>query len=163
MSTPARPGKPPSRVEINWAGEGRFDAGRPGRPAIRIDTAAVTGPGPVDTLLCALGACTAEDVLAYHEKRRTPIRAMRIEAEGIRANAVPARLVSIALTYHVDGAGIDSDHAQRAADLAVARYCSVRDTLDAQLPISVCVVVNGVRRARADADGSAGTRERVSG
>lgn len=160
MSTPGT-GKPPSRVELNWAGGGRFDAGRVGRPPIRIDCSGETGPGPVDTLMSALAACTGEDVLGYLNKRRTPARALRIEAEGIRANAVPARVVSASLTYYIDGDDIDADHAQRAAELAVTKYCSVRDTLDATLPIAIRVVVNGATRA--DAGGSAHTREPASG
>src|SRR5256885_14014169 len=111
MSNPT--GKPPSRVEVKWAGGNRFDGGRPGRPTIRIDGSSETGPGPVDTLMCALAACTSEDVVGILEKRRTPVRALRVEAEGIRANAVPARVVSAALTYHIDGEGIETEQAER--------------------------------------------------
>jgi putative redox protein len=111
--------------------------------------------------MSALAACTGEDVLGYLTKRRTPASALRIEAEGIRANAVPARVVSASLAYYVDGEGIDPEHAQRAAELAVTRYCSVRDSLDPNLPIAVRVVVNGV--SREDADDSARRREPASG
>jgi putative redox protein len=136
-------GKPPSRVAITWAGEGRFDAGKPGRPTIRLDTRGVAGPGPVDTLMCALAACTAEDVLGYLDKRRTPVRAIRIEAEGTRANAVPARVVSVQLTYYIDGDGIEREHAERAVDLALNKYCSVKNSLDPEIPVATKVVVNG--------------------
>lgn len=156
-------GKPPARVEINWQGGSSFDAGRVGRPPIRIDCSGVTGPGPVDTLMSALGVCTAEDVLGYLAKRRTPARSFRIEAEGIRANAVPARVVSITLTYHLEGEGIDSTHAVRAAHLAVHKYCSVRDTLDAAIPITIRVVVNGVRCDDAGAGDTVRTNEPASG
>jgi putative redox protein len=159
--TAPRSSKPPSRVEINWAGGGRFDAGRAERPPIRIDCSGQTGPGPVDTLMSALGACTGEDVLGYLNKRRTPVRARRIEAEGVRANAVPARVVNASLIYYIDGDDIDPDHAHRAVELAVTKYCSVRDTLDPDLPISIRVVVNGVTRA--DADGNERTRAPASG
>lgn len=136
-------GKPPARIEVKWAGEGRFDAGRPGRPTIRLDTSGVAGPGPVDTLMCSLAVCTAEDVLSYLDKRRTPVREFRIEAEGIRANAVPARVVSVQLTYHIDGDEIEREHAERAVDLAVNKYCSVRNSLDPELPVATKVVLNG--------------------
>jgi putative redox protein len=135
--------KPPSRVEVRWAGGNRFDAGRPGRPSIRIDGGAETGPGPVDTLLCALAACTSEDVIGIIGKRRTPVSALRIEVEGVRADAVPARLTSIALTYHIDGDGVEPDQAQRAVDLAVEKYCSVRDSLAKDIPITARAIVNG--------------------
>jgi putative redox protein len=135
--------KPPSQVVVRWAGGTRYDAGRPERPTVRLDTSGVTGPGPVDTLMCALCTCTAEDVLSILEKRRTPVSALRIEATGERADAVPARVVAIHLTYHIDGEGVELDQAQRAVQLAVEKYCSVRNTLDANLPIQMSVVVNG--------------------
>jgi putative redox protein len=70
---------------------------------------------------------------------------LRVEAEGIRADAVPARVISVSLTYHVDGDGIEPEQVVRAATLAVEKYCSVRDTLDKTLPITVNVYVNGVK------------------
>ena len=84
-------------------------------------------------------------MLSILEKRRTPATALRVEAEGIRADAVPARVISATLTYYVDGDGIEPDQALRAATLAVEKYCSVRDTLDKQMPIAVNMVVNGVK------------------
>lgn len=135
--------KPPSNVVVRWAGGTLYDAGKPDRPSVRLDTSGVTGPGPVDTLMCALCTCTAEDVLSILEKRRTPVSALRIEGKGIRADAVPARITSIELTYHIDGDGVEPDQAMRAAQLAVEKYCSVRSSLDAEIPIKISLVVNG--------------------
>src|SRR5262245_34078098 len=135
--------KPPSQVVVKWAGGTLYDAGRPERPSVRLDTSGVTGPGPVDTLMSALCTCTAEDVLSILEKRRTPVAGLRIEGTGIRADAVPARITSIRLTYHIDGDGVEPDQAKRAAQLAVEKYCSVRSSLDAAIPIEIVVIVNG--------------------
>ena len=135
--------KPPSQVVVRWAGGTLYEAGRPERPAVRLDTSGKTGPGPVDTLMCALCTCTAEDVLSILEKRRTPVSALRIEGQGIRADAVPARLTAIHLTYHIDGEGVEPDQATRAVQLAVEKYCSVRSSLDPDLPIEMTVIVNG--------------------
>jgi len=65
--------KPPARVEVTWAGERRFDAGRPGGPTARIDGNAETGQTPVDALVSALAACTMVDVVDILAKRRTPL------------------------------------------------------------------------------------------
>lgn len=135
--------KSPAQVVVRWAGGSLYDAGRPGGPAVRLDTAGVAGPGPVETLVCALCACTSEDILSILEKRRTPVSALRIEGEGVRADAVPARVTSIRLTYHIDGEGIEPDQAKRAVQLSVEKYCSVRDTLDPNMPIELSVIVNG--------------------
>jgi putative redox protein len=136
--------RPDNRVQLTWAGDHRFDAGRPGGPQIRIDASAQTGPGPVDTLLSALGSCTAVDVVDILAKRRTPVEALRIDVQGERREGIPRRVVKAHLVYHVDGVGIEREHAERAVELAVTKYCSVRDSLDPQMPITWSIVLNGV-------------------
>ncbi len=121
-------GKPPSRVRVAWKGAVRFEGGRPGGPTIAIDGPG-GGPGPVDTVLCALAACTTEDVLTILAKRRTPARSVVVDVEGERAAEIPARLTRIHLTFRIAGAGIDRANAERAIDLALNKYCSVRDSL----------------------------------
>ncbi len=125
-----------NNVVVRWDGDHRFDAGRLGSErTIRIDADATTGPGPVDTLLSALAACTGVDVVDILEKRRTPVQGMTVEVRGDRVDAVPARLVRVHLTYKIRGAGIERAHAERAIELAVTKYCSVRDSLDPNLPV----------------------------
>jgi len=125
-----------NHVVLRWDGDHRFDGSRLGsQQSIRIDADATTGPGPVDTLLCALAACTGVDVVDILEKRRTPVQGLTIEVAGERASAVPARLVRIHITYKMRGVGIERVHAERAIELAVTKYCSVRDSLDAQMPV----------------------------
>lgn len=124
-------------VEVRWDGEHRFDAGRPGSPhTIRLDASAATGPGPVDALLCALAACTGVDVVDILEKRRTPVRDFSMAVTGTRADGTPARLTAIHLTYRLRGDGIERVHAERAIELAVTKYCSVRDSLDPAMPVT---------------------------
>ncbi|MES2524551.1 MAG: OsmC family protein [Gemmatimonadota bacterium] len=142
-SAPAA-GKPPSHVQATWAGEHRFDVKRQGDfPSVRIDASGKTGPSPVDALLLALATCTGVDVVDILEKRRTPVSAMDVKVTGQRFNGVPARLTHIELTYVVDGAGIERAHAERAIELAVTKYCSVRDSLDKSAPVEWKLVLNG--------------------
>ena len=125
-----------NNVVVRWDGDHRFDGSRLGSErTIRIDADATTGPGPVDTLLCALASCTGVDVVDILEKRRTPVTGMTIDVKGDRANATPPRLTRIHLTYKIRGAGIERVHAERAIELAVTKYCSVRDSLDPNLPV----------------------------
>ncbi len=135
--------RPDNQVTLHWAGDHRFDAGRPGGPQVRIDASAKTGPGPVDTLLIALGSCTSVDIVDILEKRRTPITKLSIDVQGERVDAVPRRVVKAHLVYHIDGPGIERAHAERAVELAVTKYCSVRDSLDPAIPVTWSVVLNG--------------------
>lgn len=145
---PAPPagGKPPSRVVVQWKGPGTmaFEGRKAkGGPSITVDNTGKAEPGPVDTLLIALAACTTEDVLTILEKRRTPAARLSIEVEGLRANAVPARVTRVHLRYVIDGEGIDRPNTLRAIELAVTKYCSVRDSLDRSIEIDWSLVLNG--------------------
>jgi len=135
--------RPDNLVQLAWTGDHRFDAGRPGGPQIRVDASAQTGPGPVDTLLIALGSCTGVDVVDILAKRRTPVSSLGIEVQGERREAAPRRVVKAHLIYRIDGAGIEREHAERAVELAVTKYCSVRDSLDPAIPITWSVILNG--------------------
>src|SRR5690349_3634545 len=144
--TPPPGGKPPARVVIQWKGPGTmaFEGRKAkGGPTITVDNTGKAEPGPVDTLLIALGACTTEDVLTILEKRRTPAARLEIEIEGNRANAIPARLTHVHLRYIVDGEGIDRANTLRAIELAVMKYRSVRDSLDKSIDIEWSLVLNG--------------------
>jgi putative redox protein len=136
-------GKPAAVVHVTWRGDQRFDAGRPGGPTLRLDGRGETGQSPVDALMTALAACTAVDVTMILEKRRTPLEALEIDAIGQRASTTPARVTTAELTYHLRGTAVERVHAERAVELAITKYCSVRDSLDPQLPITYRVVLNG--------------------
>lgn len=122
--------KPPNRVEVEWRGEHRFDAGRPGKPAIRIDGDGATGPGPVDAFLCALACCASVDVVDILAKRRTPVQAMHIEVVGTRVDTIPRHLKHVLLRFRIGGQGMDRANAERAIALSIEKYCSVRSSLD---------------------------------
>jgi putative redox protein len=143
MTTP--PTQSFSTIQLNWAGDRRFDTGRPSGPTLRLDGDGVTGQSPVDAVMSALAACTAVDVVDILAKRRTPLAALSIDAVGTRADSTPKRIVAAELTYHLTGEGVDRSHAERAIELAITKYCSVRDSLDPALPIHYCAVLNGER------------------
>ena len=134
-SKDARPTKPPSRVKVTWAGGERFDTGRPGGPTARIDGTGETGQGPVDALVSALASCAAIDVVEILAKRRTPVKSLTVDVVGERVDGVPRRLRRATLDFHITGEGIDRIHAERAIDLAVNKYCSVRDSLAKDIPV----------------------------
>jgi putative redox protein len=134
VPSPGSP-RPPNRVVVTWRGEGRFDTGRPGGPIARIDSSGETGQGPVDALLSALATCASVDVVEILKKRRTPVTSLEVEVVGTRVEGTPRRLQHVLLRFHIVGAGVERVHAERAIELAVNKYCSVRDSLDRQIGI----------------------------
>ena len=116
-----------------------------------MDGNAEAGLSPPETLLSALAACTGVDVVEILQKRRTPPVALDIRMTGARASGVPARFVAVDLEYHMNGAGIERVHAERAVDLAVSKYCTVKDSLATDIVFTWRLVLNGERGTDHDA------------
>jgi putative redox protein len=135
----------PAAAKIVWAGEGRFDAGAPDGPPIRLDASGKTGPSPVTGLLAALGSCVSVDVVDILAKRRTPVESLEIDLKAERVDGTPKRLSSATLNFEITGAGIERVHAERAIDLAITKYCSVGDSLRSDIPIKWALTLNGER------------------
>lgn len=133
----------PAAVQVVWAGEGRFDAGRADGPSIRLDSSASTGPSPVDALLSALGSCVSVDVVDILAKRRTPVASLMVDVQAERVDGTPKRLARATLNFAITGVGIERVHAERAIDLAVTKYCSVRDSLRTDIPVDWTLTLNG--------------------
>lgn len=128
--------RPPNHVVVRWRGDEEFESGRPGGPTLRIDGHGKAAQSPVDVLLTALASCSSIDVIGILAKRRTPVKSLEIDVVGERADdRVPRKVRRILLTFRITGAGIEREHAERAVELSVTKYCSVRDSLDPGIPI----------------------------
>lgn len=138
---------PPNVIHAAWLGEHRFDTGRAGGPVARIDGSAHSGQTPPDALLSSLAACSGIDVVDILAKRRTPVERLTIDVEGDRRETAPRRFVALRITYHVDGAGIEAVHAERAVALAFEKYCSVASSLAPDMAVETTVVLNGIAGA----------------
>lgn len=125
----------PSRVLVDWRGERTFEAGREGRPSITLDGDGTTAPTPPDALLASLAACISVDVVDIMAKRRTPVESYYVEVLGERVDSIPRRFKHITLNISITGAGIERPAAEHAIDLAVTKYCSVRDSLAPDIPV----------------------------
>jgi putative redox protein len=138
---PAKTATPPSRIHIEWAGGHRFDAGRPSGPTARIDGDGETGQSPPEALLSALATCVCYDVIDILEKQRTPIQSLQIDVVGERVDTIPRRYRYITLDFRIGGKGIEKDQALRAIELAATKYCSVRDSLKADMGVAWTVEI----------------------
>jgi putative redox protein len=125
----------PSRVDVKWVGAHLFDFGRKGRPSGRLDGDGATAPSSVDALLGALGSCVSYDVVDILAKRRTPVESLEVAVVARRVDTIPRHLEHVTLNFHIAGAGIERAQAERAVDLAVTKYCSVRSSLRPDVPV----------------------------
>jgi putative redox protein len=131
-----------TRSQVTWVGDRRFDAGPAGRTH-RIDGGSKEAPGPVETLLNALCTCSALDVLDIIAKRRTPVERMVINIAADRRPQFPRRVQRLDVEFQIDGAGIEREHAERAIQLSLERYCSVFGSLAPDIVTETRLTLNG--------------------
>ena len=132
----------PYSLDVKWVGEHKFEAGRPGKPTMLIDGDGRTAPSSVDALIAALATCSAYDVIDILAKRRTPAESLAIEVVTERVDTIPRRLKHVTLKYQIGGAGIEREHAERAIELAVTKYCSVGESLREDIVVDWTVEIN---------------------
>ena len=131
-------------VHATWRGERRYEIGRPGGPTVTIDAAGQTGLGPVDTMLGALAACAAIDVMGYLAKRRTPATRLDVRVDAERRPTAPRRVLQARLEFAIDGEDIDVAHTERAIALSFQSYCSISHSLASDVRLESRLVLNGV-------------------
>ena len=152
MTTPPA-GKPPVYSTVTWTENETFRAETPTGGVLTMDGHARVGQSPPEVLLSALGGCASVDVVAILRKRRTPASRVEVRLSGQRITASAPRFVAIELDFHIDGVGIERDAAEHAVDLAVSKYCTVKDSLDPAITFAWRLVLNGERGADHDATG----------
>ncbi len=136
IQTPEPAARPPTlAVNLTWSGDLRFEArGKAARSQVDGDGAAA--PSPMETLLAALASCAAADIVDILRKGRQDLRALAIHLTGERRAEVPRRFTRFRARVRVTGV-VERAKAERAAQLAFEKYCSVRATLDPAIPLEI--------------------------
>jgi putative redox protein len=88
------------------------------------------GVRPMELVLMALGSCSVFDLNTILQKQRQEIEDIQVEVEGDRREEIPNIFTKIHIKFLLKGK-IDELKAQKAAELAVKKYCSVHDMLAA--------------------------------
>jgi putative redox protein len=125
-----------AQIEVDWVGAGEFEAYRGGGPRMRVDADAKSAPSPFDALLAAIATCAATDVVSILAKQRTPVTALHVAVAAQRVAATPRRLAAAMLHFAISAPGTTSAKAERAVELSVTKYCSVRSSLLAEVSVT---------------------------
>lgn len=123
-------------MHVRWLGELQFEAGRSGQPPMRIDGDAQLAPGPFDTLLAAIATCASVDVVTILGKQRTPPQSLEVRVEATRVASTPRRMTSAVLHFAIRAQGAARAQVERAVELSVTKYCSVRSSLAGDVPVT---------------------------
>ena len=147
MTSPTQPDAPRpapviTRSEITWRGDRSFDAGPAGRTHL-IDGAAKAAPGPVETLLNSIAACSSLDVVDIIAKRKTPVDRLAVRVAAERRPEYPRRIMRLDIEFIIDGATVERDAAERAIQLSFERYCSVAGSLAPDIVAETRLTLNG--------------------
>ena len=125
------------KVELKRVNDAvHFEAAGSGNVKVHVDgSPEIGGQGlgvrPMELVLMALGSCSSFDLLSILKKQRQEVSDVSVTVEGERKDgAVPAVFAKIHMTFDIVGQA-DPVKAEKAAELAVKKYCSVHDMLAA--------------------------------
>ena len=89
------------------------------------------GGSPVETVLSALAACSAMDVISIAIKKRQRVESYRIEVSGDQRDEYPQVYTEIGLLHVVEGPDLAEAAIRRAIELSATKYCPVNAMLSA--------------------------------
>jgi putative redox protein len=92
---------------------------------------------PVEILLSSVAACGAVDIVVMLRKRKKTVLDFTIETEGTRREKPPRSFTAIHCKYIVTSPDVTEDELEKAAKLSLEKYCSVADSLKAEITFSV--------------------------
>ena len=141
---PARPstGNPVARSHNVWRGGLLFDSGV-GERVHQLDGNSQMAPSPVETLLGSLGCCAGSDVVDILTKQRTAPRKLTVDVLATRRSEFPRRVMSLELTFVVEGAGLERPQVERAIALSIEKYCTVAASLAGDISLQTILELNG--------------------
>lgn len=111
---------------VKWVGGEKFLATLPSGNAVQFDAGGTHegGPGPMEMLLGALGACTSVDVQLILEKKRQKLTSLEVSVSGERAKEPPEVWTKIEIVYRLSGK-LEEKAVRDAIELSQNKYCSV--------------------------------------
>jgi putative redox protein len=89
------------------------------------DRASNQGGSPVETVLAALAACTAMDIVSIANKKRQAIERYEIEASGSQRDEYPQVFSEIDVVHVVSGTDLSEAAIRRCIELSATKYCPV--------------------------------------
>ena len=119
-------------VDLHHEGGMRFIASPSSGHQIEFDDrASDQGGSPVETILSALGSCSAMDVISIATKKRQAIERYDIHVTGNQRDEYPQVFTEIDVVHEVTGAGLSEAAVRRAIELSATKYCPVNAMLSA--------------------------------
>jgi len=102
-----------------------------GREPVFGDAAGEGELSPVETVLAALAACSAMDVVSIALKKRQGFTRYEIRVTGDQRDEYPRVYARIDVLHEVEGPGVSVEAIRRCIELSALRYCPVNAMVSA--------------------------------
>ena len=98
------------------------------------------GLTPMELLAGALAACISIDVLMILNKQHIEPKKYAVSVDATKKNSVPSPFEKIHLVFSID-TEIDLLKVERAIQLSIDKYCSVKASLNHEIKLSYEVII----------------------
>ena len=98
------------------------------------------GLTPMELLAGALAACISIDVLMILNKQQIEPKIYAVSVDATKKNSVPSPFEKIHLIFSIE-VEIDLLKVERAIQLSIDKYCSVKESLNPEIKISYEVII----------------------
>ena len=98
------------------------------------------GLTPMELLAGALAACISIDVLMILNKQHIEPKKYAVSVDATKKNSVPSPFEKIHLVFYID-TEIDLLKVERAIQLSIDKYCSVKASLNPEIKLSYEVII----------------------
>lgn len=132
-----------AKVELTWINAQRYLAVDSTGHSVVLSAPNDIGVKPSETLLIALAACSAHDVVEIINKQRVPLERMAITVTGEQASDPPWAYQRIHLHFRVQASQLRQAQLERAIDLSLNKYCSVRASLSPDIAVTFTAEIQG--------------------
>ena len=96
-----------------------------GRAPVFGDDSAAGELSPVETVVAALAACSAMDVVTVALKKRQSFTRYEVRVEAIQRDEYPQVLARVDVIHEVEGPAVSVKAIRRCIELSATKYCPV--------------------------------------
>lgn len=86
---------------------------------------------PVETVLVALGSCSAMDVISITTKKRQAVEKYQVHVRGDQRSEYPQVYTEIEVVHEVTGRDLSEAAIRRSIELSATKYCPVNAMISA--------------------------------
>ncbi len=125
-----------AQIDLTWIAEKRFLGVDSTGHSIVLSAANDIGVKPAETLLIALAACSAYDIVEIIGKQRATLQRLAVHVTAEQAEQPPWAFQRIHLRFLATADRLTQERFERAIELALNTYCTVRASLSPDIAVT---------------------------